>query len=95
MSYSLLEIILLLLLLSTVTVALFQHLRLSPILGYLSIGVLTGPYALGWLPESEETQFLGELGVLGIRTWRIIASPRRFYGRHVFRRNRISASSGN
>ncbi|QBQ54925.1 cation:proton antiporter [Nitrosococcus wardiae] len=64
MSHSLLEIILLLLLLSTVTVALFQHLRLSPILGYLSIGVLTGPYALGWLPESEETQFLGELGVI-------------------------------
>ncbi len=44
--------------------ALFRHFNLSPILGYLVAGLLVGPNGFGLLPDSEETQFLAELGVV-------------------------------
>ncbi len=45
-------------------VALFRQFGLSPILGYLALGVLIGPQGLGWLPDNEQTRFLAELGVV-------------------------------
>ncbi|MFC6672152.1 monovalent cation:proton antiporter-2 (CPA2) family protein [Marinobacterium aestuariivivens] len=56
--------LILILTLSTVAVALFQQLRLSPILGYLTTGVLVGPSVLGWIPDSQTIQPLAELGVV-------------------------------
>lgn len=48
----------------TVLIALCQRLGLSPILGYLSTGVLFGPSAFGWLPDGPTTRLLAELGVV-------------------------------
>lgn len=48
----------------TLSVALFQSARLSPILGYLVTGVLVGPFGLNWLPDSTTTKLLAELGVV-------------------------------
>ena len=48
----------------TAFVALCQHLRLSPILGYLATGILVGPSAAGWLPDGPATRLLAELGVV-------------------------------
>ena len=62
--HSLLETILIVMAASAVGVALFRWLRLSPILGYLSVGALLGPHALGWLPDSEHTRLLAEFGVV-------------------------------
>ena len=45
-------------------ISLFRHLRLSPILGYLVVGLLVGPNGLNLLPDSPETRFLAELGVV-------------------------------
>ncbi len=44
--------------------ALFRHFNLSPILGYLVVGLVVGPNGFGLLPDSEETRFLAELGVV-------------------------------
>lgn len=49
---------------ATVLVALFQHLGLSPILGYLATGVLVGPAALGWLSDGATIRLAAELGVV-------------------------------
>ena len=53
-----------LLALSLVVVWLAKRLHLPAILGYLFVGVIVGPYALGWLPESETIQTLAEIGVV-------------------------------
>lgn len=47
-----------------VTVALFRRLRITPLLGYLTAGVLIGPHVLGLLQESPETELLAEFGVI-------------------------------
>ncbi|WJW76388.1 cation:proton antiporter [Thiohalobacter sp. IOR34] len=64
MDDSLFEIMLIMLALGAAAVALCQRLHLSPVLGYLLVGMLAGPHALDWLPDSAETRFLAELGVV-------------------------------
>ena len=53
-----------LLALSVVAVALLRRVQLPPILGYLFVGVVAGPHALGWLPESDAIHLIGEAGVI-------------------------------
>ena len=38
--------------------------RLSPIVGYLIVGILIGQYGLGLIHESPATHLLAELGVV-------------------------------
>ncbi|MDP2964224.1 MAG: monovalent cation:proton antiporter-2 (CPA2) family protein [Sulfurimicrobium sp.] len=45
-------------------VALFRSLRLPPLLAYLLVGMVAGPHALGWIPDTEETRYLAEFGVV-------------------------------
>ena len=42
----------------------FRMLNLPPMLGYLGVGILIGPYALGWAQESAATHQLAEFGVV-------------------------------
>jgi CPA2 family monovalent cation:H+ antiporter-2 len=49
---------------SLVVIALFQRLRLPPVLGYLCVGLMIGPSAFNWINESEELPDLAELGVV-------------------------------
>jgi len=64
MGASVLDAILILLAVAVVVVALFRRFHLPPILAYLFVGMLVGPYALNWIPESEGTHFLAEFGVV-------------------------------
>jgi len=64
MGASVLDAILVLLAAAVVAVALFRKFHLPPILAYLFVGMLVGPYALNWIPESEGTLFLAEFGVV-------------------------------
>lgn len=56
--------ILLLLVMSVAAVAAFRLFHLPPILGYLLVGAITSEHALGWLPENESIEFMGEVGVV-------------------------------
>jgi CPA2 family monovalent cation:H+ antiporter-2 len=56
--------ILILLIIAVAVLALFLRLRLPPILGYLAVGTLVGPYGLGWIDDSEHTRKLAEFGVV-------------------------------
>ncbi len=56
--------ILLLLAASVIAVALFRRVRLPPILGYLLVGVLLGPHALGLVEETDDMYFIAEFGVV-------------------------------
>ena len=49
---------------SLVVIALFQRLRLPPVLGYLCVGLMIGPTAFNWVDESEGLPHLAELGVV-------------------------------
>ncbi|MES9970130.1 MAG: monovalent cation:proton antiporter-2 (CPA2) family protein [Candidatus Thiodiazotropha sp.] len=59
-----LQIILILLGVAVITVTLFKRLHLPPILGYLIVGILVGPFGSGVIASNEETQFLAEFGVV-------------------------------
>ncbi|MDQ0122776.1 CPA2 family monovalent cation:H+ antiporter-2 [Pseudomonas lini] len=49
---------------SLVVIALFQRLRLPPVLGYLCVGLMIGPSAFNWVHENEDLPDLAELGVV-------------------------------
>ncbi|WP_233862141.1 monovalent cation:proton antiporter family protein [Paraburkholderia adhaesiva] len=59
-----LEMTLFLLLASVVGVVLFRSLNLPPMLGYLTVGILVGPHALGVVPDTHGAQHLAEFGVV-------------------------------
>ncbi|HEV3104614.1 MAG TPA: cation:proton antiporter [Trinickia sp.] len=59
-----LEMTLLMLLASVAGVVLFRFLNLPPMLGYLTVGVLVGPHALGIAPDAQRAQRLAEFGVV-------------------------------
>lgn len=56
--------ILLLLAVTIAVVAALRRLDLPPILGFLIVGMLVGPHALGWVPDTLSTRTLGEFGVV-------------------------------
>ncbi|AYC33465.1 sodium:proton antiporter [Pseudomonas cavernae] len=49
---------------SLVVIALFRRLNLPPLLGYLFVGVLINPAALGWVGQGEDLPKLAEFGVV-------------------------------
>src|SRR5210317_1223207 len=63
MEHSLFEQLLLILIAAVVATTLFRRVSLPPILAYLSIGALIGPYALGYA-DPHEMALLSELGVV-------------------------------
>ena len=42
----------------------FRMLQMPPMLGYLVVGIVIGPHALGWVEDSETTRELAEFGVV-------------------------------
>jgi len=59
-----LESVLILLGSAVIVVVLFRSLHLPPLLGYLLVGIVVGPFALAWIPDTEEGRKLGEFGVV-------------------------------
>ncbi|HAF44651.1 MAG TPA: potassium transporter [Gallionellaceae bacterium] len=59
-----LHLILILLAVAVGVVVLFRILRLPAMLGYLLVGIMIGPHALGWIPDAPETRHLAEFGVV-------------------------------
>ena len=55
--------ILLILGISVVIVALLRKLHLPPILGYLLVGAIVGPYGLGLFTDVRDLHFIAEFGV--------------------------------
>lgn len=62
--YNTLQLVLILLATAVLAVVVFRLLRLPPMLGYLLAGIVIGPHALGWIPETAETHHLAEFGVV-------------------------------
>ena len=59
-----LELVLVLLAAAVLIVALFRWLRLPSLLGYMAAGVAIGPHAWGLLPDTAESRYLAEFGVV-------------------------------
>ncbi|MBN4664543.1 cation:proton antiporter [Pandoraea nosoerga] len=59
-----LELTLVLLFAACLGVVLFRMLHLPPMLGYLSVGIVIGPHALGLAADSQRVQYLAEFGVV-------------------------------
>ena len=49
---------------AVVMVVVFRRLNMPAILGYLLVGVLIGPHALGFVPDTPGTRYLAEFGVV-------------------------------
>jgi len=64
MTFTPLELTLLLLGSAVLGVVAFRMLHLPPMLGYLAVGILIGPHALGLAEQSEATHGLAEFGVV-------------------------------
>lgn len=56
--------IVLVLLAAVLVVTLCRSIRVPPMLGYLVVGFLAGPGVADLIPHGEETQFLGEIGIV-------------------------------
>ena len=59
-----LQLILLLLAAAVVALIVCRLVRLPPILGYLGVGILVGPHALGWVPDNADVRGLAEFGIV-------------------------------
>jgi CPA2 family monovalent cation:H+ antiporter-2 len=59
-----LQLLLILLSVAVGVVVLCRILHLPAMLGYLLVGILIGPHALGWIPDAPETRHLAEFGVV-------------------------------
>ncbi len=59
-----LQPVLVLLAAAVLVVVVFRSLRLPPLLGYLIVGVVIGPHALGWITTTDEVRSLAEIGVV-------------------------------
>jgi len=59
-----LQIVLVLLAVAVAVVVLCRLLALPVMLGYLTVGLLIGPHALGWIPDAPQTHHLAEFGVV-------------------------------
>ena len=64
MTHTTLLLVVILLAAAVVTVVVFRRLGMPPILGYLIVGAVIGPHALGIIPNTEGTRYLGEFGVV-------------------------------
>jgi monovalent cation:H+ antiporter-2, CPA2 family len=64
MSHTTLVLVVTLLAAAVVTVVVFRRFNMPPILGYLIVGVMIGPYTLGLIPDSDATRYLAEFGVV-------------------------------
>lgn len=62
--FSALELTLILLVAAVLGVVAFRMLHLPPMLGYLTVGILIGPHALGLASNSATTHTLAEFGVV-------------------------------
>ena len=62
--HSMLELVLVLLATAVFVVVVFRQLRLPALIGYLLVGILIGPHALGWVATSDETRYLAEFGMV-------------------------------
>jgi CPA2 family monovalent cation:H+ antiporter-2 len=62
--FSPLELTLLLLGAAVLGVVAFRMLHLPPMLGYLVVGILIGPYGFGLAQDNETTHTLAEFGVV-------------------------------
>jgi len=59
-----LQLVLILLAVAVGVVVLCRILKLPAMLGYLLVGILIGPHALGWIPDAPETRHLADFGVV-------------------------------
>ncbi|MCE2930352.1 MAG: cation:proton antiporter [Vampirovibrionales bacterium] len=52
------------LLVATVVATLFHNFKLPPVLGFMLVGALTGPYGLKWMQDQATVQGMAELGLI-------------------------------
>jgi len=64
MEHSYFNDILILFVAAVVIVVLCLRMRLPPVLGYLLVGILVGPYGLALIGDAERTRALAEFGVV-------------------------------
>lgn len=62
--HSTLQLVLILLAAAVFMVVIFRILHLPPLLGYLLVGISIGPHAWGLIPNTPETRYLGEFGIV-------------------------------
>lgn len=62
--YHVLNAVILLLACALIATCLFRRFHLPPILGYLTVGIIVGPYSLALLPNTDATRELAEFGVV-------------------------------
>ena len=62
--HTILELVLILLATAVLVVVMFRQLRLPALIGYLLVGIIIGPHALGWVSDSAETSHLAAFGVV-------------------------------
>jgi len=64
MQHDVMASLLILLIISVIAVVGFRRLHLPAILGYLAVGVIAGPFSLGWIRDQSDIHIIAEFGVV-------------------------------
>ena len=64
MHFGVLANIIIVLFAAVLVTTVLRRLRLPPILGYLLVGMIVGPYGLDWIADSQSVVSLAEFGVV-------------------------------
>ncbi len=64
MELSLFDTLIIVLTIAVVVVVLCKYLKIPPIIGYIGVGIISGPHIMAWLPNTQQIHTLAEFGIV-------------------------------
>lgn len=64
MELSLFDTLIIVLTIAVVVVVLCKYLKIPPIIGYIGVGIFSGPHIMAWLPNTQQIHTLAEFGIV-------------------------------
>lgn len=64
MGLTLFDTLIIVLTIAVVVVVLCKYLKIPPIIGYIGVGIISGPHIMAWLPNTQQIHTLAEFGIV-------------------------------
>ncbi|MBX9585858.1 MAG: cation:proton antiporter [Gammaproteobacteria bacterium] len=64
MELSLFDTLIIVLTIAVVVVVLCKYLKLPPIIGYIGVGIISGPHIMAWLPDTQPVHSIAGFGIV-------------------------------
>jgi CPA2 family monovalent cation:H+ antiporter-2 len=64
MDFGLFDTLIIVLTIAVVVVVLCKYLTIPPIIGYIVVGIISGPHIMAWLPDTQRIHAIAEFGIV-------------------------------